>query len=320
MRYIATIIILVLITVETLCADTVVMKDRKETKGLVVDEYIDRITLSTVDGEKTIFRKDIERIEYDTPEQNFMQLGRAYDSKGWHDKAAFYYKKAMDMNPDYKEAREAYLASHAKMWRQEERMTKKELDRQSMVMNWWKNRSKKAQKPHKDKALLLKETIGISLLKKDEVFTVDEVEPYSSAAKAGIEEGDILVGIWGKRIKYSKMKEVIDELLGPKFSEVRVLIKKEISVSTENKGNGLYKKLGMSLEFRYEGLAIRDIISGGRAELAGFRDGDFVVAIDKNIARYLPLDSVISLINSSKEGKDILFTIRRNVNLRRKGE
>lgn len=320
MHYIVTIIILALITVGTLCADTIIMKDRKEIKGLVVDEYIDRITLGTIDGEKNILRKDIENVKYDTPEQNFMQLGRAYDTKGWHDKAAFYYKKAMDVNPDYKEAREAYLVSHAKMWRQEERMTRKELDRQSMIMNWQRNRNKEAQKLHKDKALLLKKTIGILLLKKDEVFTVDKVEPYSSAAKAGIEEGDILVSIWGKRIRYSKMKEVIDELLGPKFSEVRVLIEKDILVSTENMENDLYKKFGMSLEFKYEGLAINDIISGGKAELAGLRDGDFVVAIDKNITRYLLLDSAISLINSSKEGKDILFTIRRNVNLRRKDE
>ena len=58
-------------------ADTIIMKDRTRMKGLVVDEYVDRVSLSTIDGEKYVFRKDIDRIEYDTPEQNFMQMGMA---------------------------------------------------------------------------------------------------------------------------------------------------------------------------------------------------------------------------------------------------
>ncbi len=136
MRYICAIAILIFCTTSTLYADVVIMKNKTRIKGLVVDEYVDRVTLNTIYGEKDIFRKDIERIEYDTPEQNFMQLGRAYDDKGWYDKAAFYYKKAMEIKPDYKEAREAYLASHAKMWRKEEKMAESELKRQSMVMNW----------------------------------------------------------------------------------------------------------------------------------------------------------------------------------------
>ncbi|MEE8317873.1 MAG: tetratricopeptide repeat protein, partial [Candidatus Omnitrophota bacterium] len=100
MRYLITMIICIISVTTLLYADTVIMKDRTKVKGLVVEEYVDRITLSTVEGEKNILRQEIERIEYDTPEQNFMQLGRAYDAKGWYDKASFYYKKAMEIKPD----------------------------------------------------------------------------------------------------------------------------------------------------------------------------------------------------------------------------
>ncbi|MBU1147939.1 MAG: hypothetical protein KKD11_06255 [Candidatus Omnitrophica bacterium] len=296
------------------------MKTGKKVKGLVVDEYSDRITLSTSDGEEDILRQDIERIEYDMPEQNFMQLGRSYDEKGWYDKATFYYKKAMEVNPDYKEAREAYLASHSKMWRQEDKMTKKELERQNMTMDWRKNKNKEISSQAKDKEVLLKKILGLSLLEKDGVFTIDEVGPHSSADKAGINKGDLLVGIWGKLIRYNSMKDAIDELLGPKYSEVRVLIEKDISLEIEGNVSQLYEELQISLGFEYEGLAVRDVAIEGKGASIGFKKGDYVIAIDKNITRYLPLDSVIALINSAKNNKNIVFTIRRKVNLRRGGE
>ncbi|MDP8230927.1 MAG: hypothetical protein P9L93_07505 [Candidatus Gorgyraea atricola] len=318
MRYIVGILlIIVFILTTTLFADTVVMNTGKKIKGLVVDEYSDRIRLSTSDGEENILRQDIERIEYDAPEQNFMQLGRSYDEKGWYDKAAFYYKKAMEVNPNYKEAREAYLASHSKMWRQEEKMTKKELERQNMAMDWWKNRNKESVSQARDKQLLLKKILGLSLLEKNGVFTIDEVEPYSSAAKTGLKKGDLLVGIWGKLIRYNGMKEVLDELLGPKYSEVRVLIEKDISLELEGNVSQLYKDLEISLSFEYEGLVVKDVTAEGKGASAGFKKGDYVTAIDKNITRYLPLDSIIALINSAKNNKNIVFTVRRNVNLRR---
>jgi len=320
MRYLLIITIFILAISVNLFADTVIMKSGKEIKGLVVDEYADRVILSTVDGEKDVFRKNIKRIEYDEPEQNFMQLGRAYDAKDWHDKAAFYYKKAMQINPNYKEAREAYLASHAKMWRQEEKMTKKELERHGMVMDWWKNRYKKDAPRVEDKGELLKDAVGISLVEKDGFFTIDDVQPYSSAAKSGIKKGDLLVGIWGRLIRYSRIEDILDELLGPKYSEVRVLIERDIVIPIEAGGQDLYKNLDILLDLEYEGLVVKEVLQGKKGEAAGFKKGDFVIAIDKHITRYLPLDSAVALINSAQNNQGIVFRIRRKVNLRREGK
>jgi len=306
----------------TLYADTVILKNRTKVKGLVVDEYVDRIALSTVEGERDIFRKDIDRIEYDTPEQNFMQLGRAYDSKGWYDKAAFYYKKAMDINPDYKEARDAYVASHAKMWREEEKMTKRDIDLHNMAKEWQAKRNKQAQVPvvvkSKEIKVKVKEILGISITEHEGVFRISEVVSGSSSAKAGIQKGDFLVGIWGRLIRYSKLEDILGELIGPKYSEVKILVSRDIFVPVETGANA-YKDLGASLGFEYEGLLIKDIIPGKIAEISGLKKGDLVIAIDKNITRYLPLDSVISLINNPKSDK-IVFTVRRSINLRREGE
>lgn len=320
MRYLIVILIFVFIITGTLFADTIFMKDGKDIKGLVVDEYVDRITLSTVDGERDILRSSIDRIEYDEPELNFMQLGRAYDAKGWYDKAAFYYKKAMELNPKHKEAREAYLASHAKMWRQEERMTKKELARQKMTMDWRKEQYAKDSPQIKDRALLLKETLGISLQETEGSFRIIAVSAHSSADKAGIQKGDLLVGIWGRLVRYSNVEAILDELLGPKYSEVNVLIEKEIPIQAGEDVGDLYSDLGILLGFEYEGLIVKDVFPDEIGKAAGFRKGDFIVAIDKNFTRYLPLDSVIALIRSTKSNEDIVFTVRRKVNLRREGK
>ncbi|MCX5692623.1 MAG: hypothetical protein NTX47_02930 [Candidatus Omnitrophica bacterium] len=302
----------------TLYADMVILKNKTKVKGLVVDEYIDRIALSTVEGEKHILRKDIDRIEYDTPEQNFVQLGRAYDEKGWYDKAAFYYKKAMDINPDYKEARDAYVASHAKMWHEEEKRTKKDIELHNMAIEWQARKNKKMPVVVKSKESLVKESLGIALIERGGVFKIDEVAANSSAAKAGIQKGDFLIGIWGRLIRYSKLEDILGELIGPKYSEVKVLIERDLSVPVES-GINLYKELGISLGFEYEGLVIKDVVSGKKGELVGFQKGDFVIAIDKNVTRYLPMDTVIALVNNSKNDK-IVFTVRRNINLRREGE
>ena len=150
-------------------------------------------------------------------------------------------------------------------------------------------------------------------------FIIDGVRPYSSAAKAGLKKNDILVAVWGKHIKYSKMDTVIDELLGPKYSEVRIAVQKEIPVPVRDNGKDLYEELGVSLGFEYEGLVVKDVEPGKEGGSAGIEKGDFVIAIDGNTTRYMPIDGVIALINSSGNNKEIAFTVRRTITLRREG-
>ena len=265
MRHIL-IIIIFLFFVTSIHADTINMKNGDRIKGLVVDEYVDRITMNTVDGEKDILREDIEDVEYDTPEQTFIQLGKSYDAKGWYDKASFYYKKAMEINPDHNEARELYLASYTKSWRQKERITKKEIKWRNMIIDWWKDKDKKTPLPQKDYSSLLKKSLGFSLSEKGGYFKIASLRPYSMAAKSGIKKGDLLVGIWGRLIRYSKMKEVAEELLGPKHSELKILVEKKIVIPKKLKTDNLYKELGISLSFEYEGLLIKDITPGEKGE------------------------------------------------------
>ncbi len=317
MRIAAIILISIAIYIPVLYADTIFMKDKSEIKGLIVDEYVDRVILSTVDGEKEVFREDIERINYDTEEQNFMQLGKAYEAKRLYRKAASYYKKAMEVNPDYEEAREAYLASQAKIWRQGDALTKREIERQTLVRDWSKGRVKENLPLPKDKKDILKDTLGISLAAQDGIFIIDDVRPYSSADKAGIEAGDVLAGIWGRFTSHRTMDDIVDELLGPEHSEVKVSLEKEISIPIKAPVKNLYKELGVLLRFEYEGLTVDEVAEDRPGRLAGLKEGDLVMAIDKESTRYLPMDQVTELINKTNNRKEITFHIRRDLNLRR---
>jgi len=306
----------------SLYSDTLIMKDKSEIKGLVVDEYVDRITLSTVDGEKVFLRKDIDVIEYDAPEQNFMQLGREYELRGVYDKAAFYYKKASNLNPDYKNARDAFLAIQAKVWKQESEITEKEINRREMIKDWWKDRHKEIFSPAKDKKALLEKSLGISLAEKEASLIIEEVRLFSSAYKAGVREGDVLVSVWGKRTTHRKIEEVMDELIGPKHSEVRISVAKEIRVPIRSirMHKSFYEGLGVLLAFEHDGLVIQEVKRGKMGERLGFKKGDLVMVIDDKSTRYLALDKIITYLSSAENNnKDIIFNIERSISLLRGG-
>jgi len=87
-------------------ADAIYLKDGKEVKGIVVEEYADRVVISTYEGEQMLPKSDIDNIEYDFVEQNLVKLGDRYKERHEFEKAYFYYEKAIKTNPDYKVARE----------------------------------------------------------------------------------------------------------------------------------------------------------------------------------------------------------------------
>ena len=63
-------------------ADTVIMKDGKEVKGIVLEEYKDRMLISTVDGERSLMKEEIKELYFDTEEQNLIKLAEQARDKG----------------------------------------------------------------------------------------------------------------------------------------------------------------------------------------------------------------------------------------------
>ncbi|MFH1478526.1 MAG: PDZ domain-containing protein [Candidatus Omnitrophota bacterium] len=301
-------------------ADTITLKDNTSIKGLVVEEYKDRVVFSTVDGEKKILRNDIKDIQYDAKEHSYLQLGRLYDERGMYENAAFYYREAMKINPEYKDARMAYIATHDKLLREKDKLVRKEIARRDMVVNWHK-REKITPSTEKDKISLLWDILGFRLVEKKGIFIIDEIKPYSSSSRARLKANDVLVAVWGKMVSFAELDYIVEELKGPKYSEVKIDIEREVTVPIRSKEPNIYQNLGIDLGFEYDGLQIKDIEEGGISESSGLKKGDLIIAIGGYNTRYLPLDDAIDLIDKkSIENNTIDFTVRRNITLRREGD
>jgi len=81
----------------------------KELKGIVVEDYKDRITFSTIDGHVTVMKSDVKELYYDTEEQNLIKLAEQARDRADYIRAFIYYDKAFKLNPDSKAAKDGVV-------------------------------------------------------------------------------------------------------------------------------------------------------------------------------------------------------------------
>ncbi len=308
----------------TVLADTIYLKDEKLLKGLVVEDYPDRITLSTVDGEIQVLKSNISKIIYEEPEQNYLNLARQYTDREQLNKAIACYEKALELNPDSKEAREGLTHARMLKWRREADQAKKEVEHKRELLRWWhEQKFKKEALPLRipgKKESELKELLGLSLIEEDGWIGVDSITPHSSAETAGIKKGDLLIALWGRLIGYSKFEDVITQLLGPKHSEIRVTIEREVNLVLSEPAwhENVSESIGFSLDIKLEGLTVTKIEPDKPAHSAGLKEGDLIVAIENQPTRYMSKDEALGLVKKQL-GSRLNLIIRRELFLMRGG-
>ncbi|MBL7155536.1 MAG: PDZ domain-containing protein [Candidatus Omnitrophica bacterium] len=308
-------ILLFFILAETrVLADTISLKDGKEIKGIVVEEYNDRLVVSTYKGEKAIFKELVSKVRYDLPEQNLVKLGDAYTSRREYDKAYFYYEKAHKANPDYTPAREKMNYVMGYIFRKEEEAKRDDVTRMQEFENWPPETSGE----EKDFEKSLTGDIGIRLAEKGNQILVTDVLKDSPAASAGLKENDILISVWGKFTGYMPRGKVAQLLLEEAAGEIKINIDRSIALKKERSPSRNYKEImGGALGMLIDGLTVLGVNKGGSAEKAGLEKDDLIIAIDGAATRYMPLDDAIKMIKDGK--KDVMtFTVRRNVTIWRK--
>ena len=291
-------------------ADTVVMNNDEQVKGVVVEEYKDRIVLSTVDGEKQIMRRDIKTIKFDLEEQNLASFGDYYQDRKRYKKAYYYYQRALAINPYYKRARDGlnyvqtYLANggRAEKLRHIDRLNRElKGGRGAMIADM------------QEQERQLRASLGISLKNVGQSFVVSSVAIGSPAEKAGIREGDVLVVIWGRPTKYMHPAELMDKILDPSIMDAQLVIERSYILEIENKIANPITLLGAKLGFsEMEGLEVTKVYKGSVADKAGIKEGDLVLEVQGKTTRYMPLKIVEQIINSRK-GKTLSLKIRREV-------
>lgn len=287
-------------------ADAIYLKDGKEIKGVVVEDYHDRITVSTERGEAPVLKRDIEDINYDATEANLIKLADLYRDKGDYKGALYYYEEAHRLNPDMKEASEGVLLMGSLVFRKKE----SDLEEQILLKQDTEKKMGRAEAETAPSFVLgaraerLKVEAGISISIKDSVVIVSDVAAKSPAFEAGVRQGDQIISVWGRFVKYMPLKEVYNLFLEGKVGEIRVTISREVPVTLKKTGllGGAEEMLGGRFLTEPAGLTVSHVSADGALKKAGAIKGDTVSKIMGSPTRYMPLESAYKLIEGTNAG------------------
>ncbi|MCM8761643.1 MAG: PDZ domain-containing protein [Candidatus Omnitrophica bacterium] len=290
-------------------ADIIYTNDGREIKGIVVEEYKDRLVLSTADGEITVFKSDIRELSFDSEEENLIRLGDQAMDRRDYARALSYYERALKINPESKAAKNgmAYLQSY--ILRQQEMKKEEDIRKQADLERYGSAISK--AKGSEDQQAILEKTTGMTIAVTDNFPQVTSVKIGSPAYDAGVRKGDFIVAIWGRLTGYMSLNEILDALLKKSALEIRCTIERTIDVPLNTGrliGGGTEAAIGASLTMELDGLTVGSV----REPAKGLEEGDLITAIGGEQTRYMPLKKAVELISNSKFGS-IKLTLRRSV-------
>lgn len=282
-------------------ADVVYLKDGSAEKGIVVEEYADRIVLSTEYGETEMPRAEIREVIFDLPEQNLIALGNRSRDMGDYRRAYFYYYRAMKINPSFKEAQDGLNYLEGYLFRMETVRKNEEIELRQTV----EEGKAEVERLENEKALDdLKRVIGISIEDSGKDIKVAEVYENMPAYEAGVRKGDILSSVWNRLTGYMSSDEVARLLTKPGNMEILAAIDRDIALK-----RGAIRPFELMLEL--DGLHVSKISDKSGAQAAGLEPGDLILSVDGAMIRYTPQNEVMSFLDLD----DKVIRIRRKVTI-----
>lgn len=300
-------------------ADTVILKNGKEVKGLVVEHHVDRIYLSTENGEICILLSGVQDIRYDEPEQSFLQIGRAYEAQGKLEEALAYYQKAEEVNPRFEEAKKALMGVQNRFWAMKTEGPKNEVEKKGLLYQAWERGGSVSgvnAKAEQDKQKLVNQNFGMTLEKKGDWVRLGGVTPRKPAAVVGLKRGDRLAAIDGRSLRYLSAEAVAKHFLFPRYTQFTLEFERDCFLYQTERRKSL-KKLGMGLRLEYEGLKVYSVKPGSAAHAAGLRAGDLLTRVNGTPTRYMPLQKAAKLVKEYRQER-MVMAIRRSVLLARR--
>ena len=293
-------------------ADTVILKNRKKIKGLILEEFRDRIILSTAGGETAILKKDIRFAVYDSEEKALIKKARNYSRRREYLRAYYIYKKALELDPDLEEAREQLHYLRGILETQISRDIKDEL------------RSKiDAEKSRKKFSEKLADEFGIVLGDGDKYTVVKSVRESAVSSRSDrLQSGDRIVSVWGEMAGYMDADEVAGMMLSS--DENKFVIERDTS-PTLGHSSGLLDRftgdtrgtIGGTLKLSRKGVVVTGVKPGGAFALAGIKKGDIIYRIKGRNTRYMPMRKIAEILKKN-EGKAVEIVVRRTVTMWRK--
>ena len=306
-----------------LTADTIVTNDGKEMRGIVVEDYKDRVIFSTVDGEVPVMKSDMRELTFDSDEDNFIKMAEQAAERRDYSKAMGFYNMALKANPDSSAAKQGMAYLRGSIYRKEEDAKSANILRQQEIELYGNQAPIRSGAGNVDSMMeKLEKTTGMRVAITDYAPMITVVNSKSPAFEAGVRKGDTLVSVWGKLAGYLSLKEILDLLISRSAIEIRCVIERVYDVPlNQNKTvmSGSEDLIGAMLVMEFDGLVISGVTDGGAAHEAGIRKGDHVMMIDGKPTRYMPLKKAIDLIKSARSDT-VKLTIRRKATIWRRSE
>lgn len=311
------ILLCVVFIVSAAWADTIMMKDGRRLKGIVVEDYRDRLVLSTVDGEMTIMKSGIDKLSYDSEEDNLLKLAEQAQDRRDYQKAFTYYGMAGRLNPSSRAAKDGMVFLQGYLFRKEEAQKELAVKRMEEYERYMKGQPAGADEESliSDRKRLYEST-GIQLKQDGKMPVAEAVLKNSTAYEAGLRRGDRIIAIWGRLTGYMPLGEVISKILDKGMAEFKCTLERDIDVKCGSPSifKSAEKRVGAGFKMVFDGLTAGYVTAGGPSDRAGLEPGDLITAIDGISTRYMPLKKASEFIKNLKP--DIIkFTIQREITI-----
>lgn len=300
-------------------ADTMILKDGKELKGVIVEDYQDRIIISTVDGEMAVMKDDVGSVYYDNEDENLIKFAERARERRDYSKAYGYYERALHLNPNSKAAKDGMVFCQSYVMRGQEVKKEDDVRRREEFERYggFLGAGKPGVSSEEDAALKLDSIFGLRLKTGNGNPRVVSVKPRSTAYDAGVRADDTIIAIWGRLAGYMSLEEVIKTLLEKPSLEMKITIERTVDVMVNPRRgalSGLNDLVGANFVMKFDGLTVDKVIDGSSAADAGLKGGDLITAINGQNTRYMPLKKAIETVRDTK-GQTAKITFRRELTM-----
>lgn len=318
-RVFGALIVLALAAAGIADADTALLKDGREIKGLVVEEHEDRVVFSTADGEIRLKRTLIADLQFDDPAYTFLSLGRERERQEKFGEALSYYEKAYQLNPNLEDAKSAALGIRSRFWANFGQGPVSEVAKQQAIENAYRSDQTLEEQMKAREDDLGKEVwtrMGMELTVIGDWMTVTKVKLGSQAQRKVLKPGDRVLAIDGTSMKYLNKAAVGEKLLEPRFTSLKAGIGRAVSIPAGESRK--LKDLGFKMSQAYDGIVVTEVRAGSASDRLGFKAGDQIDKINGTMTRYLPLGKAVESIEKSDVKKPLRVDLEKTLILDRK--
>lgn len=289
---------------ESVYADTIILKDGRRIEGLILSEQRDCYIVKIKIGTTKVDKATIEKIDRLTSEENLVNFGNKYLESKNYDSAIEQYKKALEINPEYKPAKDAIIKTE-KMRKELEEKLLAELEKRKAEL-----------KGEKD---LVEKRFGFRMDAANDLLRIISVNADSGAEAAGLRRNDQIIQINNKPAKGGSIEKIIGYLAKGENGSYNFLIQRQISLTRKkiDYQKRVFVGVGIFLDAAGSDLMVNSVIAGGPADLAGLRPGDRVISINGKPTAGLSINDAAGLMGGTELSVATLV-IQRSVEIERR--